>query len=734
MKTRLLFLFLLAFSFANSQVTVSNVTTVTGSTQGDAIGDAATARFWGPYGIANNANYAVTDTRNNKIKYIYSDDSTVLLAGSSTAGFVNGTGAAARFSNPTGIARLRFNDFVVCDTGNNAIRRVNIGFPLGVTTTIAGSSGVAGFLDGDVSVAQFNQPYGIAVNVANDDIYIADTFNYKIRKISGTTVSTFAGSTQGFADGTGTAAQFNLILGLVVDSNGNVFVIDGPRIRRITPAGVVTTFAGGATAGYLDGTGTAAQFGNGSNGITIDASNNLYIADVNNYRIRRITPAGVVTTIAGDGNIGTTDGVGTSASFSTMSGIAIRLGTTTLAVVDFGNNRIRRVTQTIVNVPTISAISTTAITATGATINYSLNANGGATTSIVRFGTASGGLSNQVAGFAASGNSVTPGNAPITGLLAGRQYFYRIEATNAAGTSTSTERNFTTAPDPTPPPADALIAEYNFNNTYSNINGGGTFGFTAGMSLVTGRDGVTANGALNIFNSGAIASIPNLPYGSSSRTVSLWAKTNTMNNPYNMIFSYGQGSNSNSFGSSYNATVCELFGYANNISVNSASVNNTWYHFVYVYDGTNAKIYKNGVLLITVGKIWNTINNGSTFKLGIGVGNEYNFDGTIDDLKIYNYAITDADVSSLFTNNTLSSADFNQNNLQVSLYPNPATDVLNIEMANEINSIEIYNIQGQKVRTANQKQINISDLAAGLYMVRIQDNDNGIATKKFVKK
>ena len=718
----------LAFSSLNAQVSVVNVTTATGSTQGDVIGSSTVAKFYGPYGIANNANDAVTDNRNNKIKYIYSDDSTVLLAGSTTAGFVNGTGAAARFNSPTGIARLMFNDFVVCDTGNNAIRRVNIGFPLGVTTTVAGSSGVAGFLDGNSSVAQFNQPYGIAVNTANDDIYVADTFNHKIRKISGFTVSTLAGSTQGYIDATGTAAQLDTPMGLVVDSNGNVFVLDKARIRKITPAGVVTTFAGGATAGYLDGTGTTAQFGNANSGITIDASNNLYVADSNNYRIRKITPAGVVTTYAGDGTVGSANGVGTAASFSTVTGIAIRLGSTTLNVADYGNDRIRRLTAVTVTAPAITAISASASTSA---INYSLNANNGATTSIVKYGLTSGNLSNQVTGFSATGNTVTPSSVIINSLSPSTQYFYQIEATNAAGTTLSAVGNFITTATPV---AVVPIAEYSFNNTYNNVNGNTPFASNTGTSFVTGRDGVTANGALNINNTGATATITGLPYGNAARTISFWAKTNVLiGGAYNMTFSYGQGSDSNAFGASFGNIVCELFGYANNVSVNSSNTNNTWYHFVYVYDGTSAKIYKNGVLLTTVAKTWNTINNSNIFKLGIGVGNEYLFNGAIDDLKIYNVALTDTQVTSLYTNNTLSSQDFNQNNLEVSLYPNPVKDILNIVTETELQSVEIYNLQGQKVKTSTTKQTNVSDLASGIYMVRIQDENNGVATKKIVK-
>ncbi|MQP53804.1 T9SS type A sorting domain-containing protein, partial [Flavobacterium sp. LMO9] len=91
------------------------------------------------------------------------------------------------------------------------------------------------------------------------------------------------------------------------------------------------------------------------------------------------------------------------------------------------------------------------------------------------------------------------------------------------------------------------------------------------------------------------------------------------------------------------------------------------------------------------------------------------------DLKIYNYALNATEVSSLYTNNALTSESFNSNNLEVALYPNPVHNILNIETALELKSVEIYNIQGQKVLSSNQKQINVSDLAAGMYMVRIQD-------------
>ena len=131
----------------------------------------------------------------------------------------------------------------------------------------------------------------------------------------------------------------------------------------------------------------------------------------------------------------------------------------------------------------------------------------------------------------------------------------------------------------------------------------------------------------------------------------------------------------------------------------------------------------------------NTVNNSDIFTLGLYAdGSAGSFNGAIDDLKIYNYALSTTEISNLYTNNTLSTSDFNPNNLEVVLYPNPVRDILNIEIENDIQSIEIYNIQGQKVLTSNQNQINVSGLATGMYVVRIQDAENNISTKKIVIK
>ena len=135
-------------------------------------------------------------------------------------------------------------------------------------------------------------------------------------------VSTLAGSTSGDADGTGTAARFNVPYGVAVDSSGNVYVADqnNNRIRKISPAGVVTTLAG-SSSGNTNGTGTAARFSVPS-GVAVDSSGHVYVADSNNHRIRKISPTGVVTTFAGSSQ-GNNDGTGTAARFNAPYGVAV---------------------------------------------------------------------------------------------------------------------------------------------------------------------------------------------------------------------------------------------------------------------------------------------------------------------------------------------------------------------------------------------------------------------------
>ena len=232
------------------------------------------------------------------------------LAGSGPAGYADGISTVAQFSGPYGVAVDRAGNVYISELDNHRIRKVT---SEGVVTTLAGS-GVATFSEGTGVSASFSYPKGVAVD-GEGNVYVADMMNCRIRKItSAGVVTTLAGSSVGFADGTGAAARFNFPNGIALDAATNLYVTDGNNhaIRKITPAGVVSTLAGG-TQGIADGTGAAAQFDHPM-GIAVDAATNVYVYSKN--RIRKVTPAGVVTTLAGSGTVASIDGTGAAASFN----------------------------------------------------------------------------------------------------------------------------------------------------------------------------------------------------------------------------------------------------------------------------------------------------------------------------------------------------------------------------------------------------------------------------------
>jgi streptogramin lyase len=257
----------------------------------------------------------------------------------STYGLVDSMGARAKFKRPYGLAADRAGNIYVADTGNHAIRKIN---PTGNVVTLAGAP-VSGYTNGVGISARFNYPGGVTVD-KEGNVYVADTYNYRIRKIDHTrTVTTIAGSgSPGHTNGSGTTAAFSLPLGLACDTAGNLYIADHNSIRKMTPAGEVTTLAGTNAVGAAEGIGTAARF-SGATGLAIDATGNIYVADRDNHKIRRVTPAGVVTTFAGSGLPGTNDGYITIASFNSPKAIAIdKAGN--FYVADAGNHKIRKIT------------------------------------------------------------------------------------------------------------------------------------------------------------------------------------------------------------------------------------------------------------------------------------------------------------------------------------------------------------------------------------------------------
>jgi len=290
---------------------------------------------------------------------------TIAGPANSDRGRVDAAGSAARFDFPSGVVVDPAGDLFVTDKGNsNAVRRIT---PAGEVTTFAGGNFLRGHADGTGTAAQFAGPEAIARHPSGD-LYVADTRNHVIRRITpAAEVTTFVGTprTAGYADGTGAAARFFSPSGIVIDSVGVIFVADQINhvIRRISPAGEVTTFVGLAgVSGSNDGTGSIARFTLPEN-LAIDPFDNLYVTEIDEVQvaatIRKITPAGVVTTLAGSrGLSGTADGVGAAARFDSPVGMVADADG--YLYVSDGNARIRRISPagevlTVVGQPSLTS-------------------------------------------------------------------------------------------------------------------------------------------------------------------------------------------------------------------------------------------------------------------------------------------------------------------------------------------------------------------------------------------
>jgi sugar lactone lactonase YvrE len=289
-------------------------------------GTRATARFNALAGIAVDGAGNVYVADGHSIRKLSTDGRVTTMAGvASEWGNNDGARAAARFNSPQGLAADAAGNVYVADRDNHAIRKIT---PDGTVSTLAGSALLPGAGDGPGSRAGFFRPSAIAVD-ASGNVFVADTRNFTIRKISSTgVVTTLAGRAdeQGNIDGPAQSARFGFIEGIAVDTAGDVYVADNSShvIRKLSTRGVVTTVAGlNSTLGSADGVGAAARFAY-PGGLAIGKDGNLYVADSHSGTIRRITPAGKVTTLAGlADHPGTDDGPGSTARFNSVHAIAI---------------------------------------------------------------------------------------------------------------------------------------------------------------------------------------------------------------------------------------------------------------------------------------------------------------------------------------------------------------------------------------------------------------------------
>jgi sugar lactone lactonase YvrE len=300
------------------------ITTLAGQAgvEGSANGTGSAATFYNPMGVAvdSSGNVYVADYFNSSIRMITSSgvvttlaetgncpmgvavdgSSNIYVADGNTISKITSDGEVAALANtysPTGVAVDGSGNLYVANSGssgNNITFTISKITPDGAVTTLAGKKGVKGSANGKGCAAQFYFPQGVAVDNSGN-VYVADSGNNTIRKITPAgVVTTLAGTAgvEGSTDGTGDAAQFCCPSGVALDDNGNVYVADSGNntIRMITPAGVVTTLAGAAgVAGSADGTGDAAQF-KGLLGVAVDNSGNVYVGDTYNNTIRVGTP------------------------------------------------------------------------------------------------------------------------------------------------------------------------------------------------------------------------------------------------------------------------------------------------------------------------------------------------------------------------------------------------------------------------------------------------------------
>jgi DNA-binding beta-propeller fold protein YncE len=275
---------------------------------------------------------------NNCIRKITPGGTVATFAGNGLAGIVDGQGAAARFNLPRGLTIDAAGNLYVADGGSNALRKIT---PGGMVTTIASRTGVFG----SILLSDLYNPEGIAV-AANGTIYFTD-IDQNIRYLTEFgTAGVLAGAIDpGFVDGTRSAARFRQPKGLAIDAAGNVYVADvgNHSIRKITPFGSVSTLAGSGQPGMNDGGGAAAQF-SFPQMIALDAGGNIYVTDLGNYRIRKVTPTGNTTTLAGSGVVGSLNGPLLQAQFDFPLGIAVNAAGD-IYITEINSNKIRYINK-----------------------------------------------------------------------------------------------------------------------------------------------------------------------------------------------------------------------------------------------------------------------------------------------------------------------------------------------------------------------------------------------------
>lgn len=338
MKNKIHFLIFFLFAITLSAQTV---TTLAGSCNelyhGLINGNGSSARFYNPRAIAVDSygNFYVADSNNNCVRKISTNGNVTTLAGSSS-------------NYPSGVAVDIIGNVYISDTFNHRILKIDVGSS--ISHVLAGS-GTTGNTDGIGVNAKFNTPMGISVD-ALGNVYVADSYNHRIRKIdSSGQVTTLAGSSQGNINAIGIAAKFNYPEGLAIDELNNIFVADrsNNQIKKIEINGMVSTYSGNGLSGDVNGVGSIVQF-RGPIGLARDSQNNIYVVSNGSNLIRKISNTGEVSTIAGFSGVwgSCINGVGTNAQFLQPNGLVVN-ASDDIFVADTGNNTIRKISMPLSN-------------------------------------------------------------------------------------------------------------------------------------------------------------------------------------------------------------------------------------------------------------------------------------------------------------------------------------------------------------------------------------------------
>ncbi len=788
-----------------------NISTVAGNGSQGYAGDgsaATSANFFNPSGVAvdGSNNIYIVDAGNQRIRKVSASTgiiSTIAGNGTKAYGGDGSTATSANLNNPSGVAVDDSGNIYIADVNNHRIRKVNTS--TGIISTVAGNGTLGYGGDGSTATsANLNYPSGIAVDDSGN-IYIADEYNYRIRKVSASTgiISTVAGNGAYGYGGDGSAATSANLYNpnrVAVDVSGNIYIADqvNYRIRKVSASiGIITTVAGNGTYGYGgDGSAaTSAKLSN-SNGVAVDGSGNIYIADIYNNRIRKVSAStGIITTVAGNGayGYGGDGSAATSANLYNPNGVVVD-SSGNLYIADTYNNRIRLVNYSIVN--NIISNSQT-ICAGSAPVSITGSTPTGNTSSNTYSWLSS--TTSAIAGFTAISSTNTINYSP--GVLTQNKWFRRyvvsgtltdtskavaITVNNAISSNIITGTAQTICSGSIPAPITATTATggngtiYNYkwlksitsaNTGYANAGGNDSIqNFTLDtLTQTIWFKRRVSSGVCNADTTAALLVTVNpIPAITNSSTASICSGTSTnltlvASTPSTYAWTIGTNTGSitgasASSGSSinqilnnpsnaiagsivYNVTPTSTTGScvgsptAISVTINPTPIvgvilgqkNGLFPSTTYDYAVTQQLnvsynwIITNGI--IVSGQGTNVVNvkciNTSQSKLTVNITDSQ--------------GCRDTSFLGLFVGN-VGNNELKVNN-QVIIYPNPFNETIYVSLLNNLglNKAILYDLLGKEILTTHKSEIDVKELKSGVYLMMVIDNNGNNYSQKLIK-